>query len=103
MRRNLSIAVVLLFSFVFGTTVQAEDAAALYKAKCQGCHGATGKGDTYAGRMLGVPDFHQNSIAWASDAAWFKIIKLGKSKMPGHEKLSGEQIQDLVTFIRTLK
>lgn len=103
MRGKLSIAVVLLFSFVVVTSANAEDAAALYKAKCQSCHGANGKGDTYARVRLGAPDFHANSVAWASDAAWFKIIKFGKSKMPGHPALTDEQIQELITFVRTLK
>ena len=35
----------------------AEDAAALYKSKCQVCHGADGKGSP-AGQKMGVKDFH---------------------------------------------
>jgi hypothetical protein len=39
-----------------------------------------------------------------SDADLNTVIAKGKGKMPGYEgKLTGDQIQELVKFIRTLK
>jgi mono/diheme cytochrome c family protein len=80
-----------------------DDAAALYKAKCQVCHGADGKGSP-AGQKLGVKDFHSPEVAKLSDEELFKATKEGKGKMPKYDgKLTDDQIKALVKYIRTLK
>lgn len=82
----------------------AEDVAALYKAKCASCHGADGKGDTAVGKKLGVRDFQSPEVAKSSDAQLIEITVKGKNKMPGYEnKLTQDQIKDLIKFIRSLK
>ncbi len=82
----------------------AEDTAALYKSKCQACHGPDGKGDTAAGKKLGAKDFHSLEVAKMSDVELFDITKKGKDKMPGYDKkLTDDQIKDLIKYIRTLK
>jgi cytochrome c6 len=81
-----------------------DDAAALYKSKCQVCHGPDGKGDTAAGKKLGVKDFHAPEVAKMSDAELFDITKKGKEKMPSYDKkLTDDQIKDLIKYIRSLK
>ena len=81
-----------------------DDAAALYKSKCQICHGADGKGDTPMGQKLGVKDFHSPEVAKESDAELFDAIKKGKGKMSGYDgKLTDDQIKSLVKYIRSLK
>jgi len=81
----------------------ADDAAALYKSKCQMCHGADGKGSA-AGQKMGVRDFHSPEVAKQSDADMAKITNEGKGKMPKFEgKLTDDQIKDLVKYIRSLK
>lgn len=81
----------------------AEDAAALYKSKCQMCHGADGKGSP-AGQKMGARDFHSPEVAKETDADLIKITKEGKNKMPKFDgKLTDDQIKDLVKFIRSLK
>ena len=82
----------------------AQDAADLYKTKCQACHGADGKGDTPAGKKLGVKDFHSPEVAKMSDQELFAITKNGKDKMPPYDKkLTDEQIKELIKYIRSLK
>jgi mono/diheme cytochrome c family protein len=82
----------------------AQDAADLYKSKCQACHGADGKGDTPAGKKLGVKDFHSPDVAKMSDQELFAITKNGKDKMPPYDKkLTDEQIKELIKYIRSLK
>ena len=81
----------------------ADDAAALYKSKCQVCHGADGKG-TAAGQKMGVRDFHSPEVVKESDADLIKITKEGKNKMPKFDgKLTDDQIKELITYIRSLK
>jgi|SRR5215510_9053153 len=81
----------------------ADDAAALYKSKCQVCHGADGKG-TAAGQKMGTKDFHSPEVQKQSDADLIKVTKEGKGKMPKYEgKLTDDQIKDLIKFIRAFK
>ncbi len=81
----------------------ADDAEALYKLKCQMCHGADGKG-TAAGQKMGVHDFHSPEVAKQSDAEMIKITREGKGKMPKFDgKLTDDQIKQLVAYIRKLK
>jgi cytochrome c6 len=81
----------------------ADDAAALYKSKCQVCHGADGKG-TAAGQNMGARDFTSPEVAKQSDADMAKITKEGKGKMPKFEgKLTDDQIKGLIKYIHSLK
>lgn len=81
----------------------AEDAAALYKSKCQVCHGADGKG-TAAGQKMGAKDFQSPEVAKQTDAELIKVTKEGKGKMPKYDgKLTDDQIKQLVKYIRSLK
>ena len=81
----------------------ADDAAALYKSKCQVCHGADGKG-TAAGQKMGARDFNAPEVAKQSDADMAKITKEGKGKMPKFEgKLTDDQIKGLIKYIHSLK
>jgi mono/diheme cytochrome c family protein len=100
--RTAAIATAALF--LAGASGRAEDTAALYKAKCAACHGPDGKGNTAAGKKLGVRDFHAPEVAKMSDAELFDITKKGKEKMPAYDKkLTDDQIKDLVKYIRGLK
>jgi cytochrome c6 len=81
----------------------ADDAAALYKSKCQVCHGADGKGSA-AGQKMGAKDFQSPEVAKQSDADLAKITKEGKGKMPKYDgKLTDDQIKGLIKYIRSLK
>lgn len=104
MKLKLAIAAVFTLALSVTMIARAEDAAAVYKAKCQMCHGADGKGNTPMGPKLGVHDFHSPEAAKESDAVWFGITKKGKSKMPAYDgKLTDDQIKDLVKYCRSLK
>ena len=99
---RLALVVALLALGAAGAYAQ-DDAAALYKSKCQVCHGADGKGSA-AGLKLGVKDFHSPEVAKQSDDELFKATKEGKGKMPKYDgKLTDDQIKSLVKYIRTLK
>jgi len=103
--KNLTNAVltVLAFALVFSTWCLA-DGAGDYKAKCAGCHGADGKGDTSVGKMMKIRDLASADVQSQSDADLNGIITNGKGKMPKYDgKLTADQIKDLVKYIRTLK
>lgn len=76
----------------------------VYKANCAPCHGAAGDANTPAGKAFKVPSFRSDVVLKESDAGLLTIAKNGKGKMPAwHDKLSEEQLKDLIAFIRTLQ
>jgi len=94
--------VVLTVAFVLSTCFA--DAAADYKAKCATCHGPDGKGDTAMGKTMKVKDLGSAEVQKQSDADLTTIIEKGKKPMPGYEgKLTKEQIDGLVKYVRSLK
>jgi len=97
--------IVLALALTFSTSVFAADSGAdLYKTKCAMCHGPDGKGETAMGKRLGTKDLGSADVQKQSDGDLTTVITKGKGKMPAYEgKLTGDQIQELVKFIRTLK
>jgi len=94
---------VLAVAMVFSTYTFA-DGGADFKAKCAACHGATGAGDTTMGKNLKLRDLGSADVQKQSDDELTGIITKGKNKMPAYDgKLSGDQIKDVVKYIRTLK
>jgi len=82
----------------------AEDGPALYKAKCAGCHGATGAGDTSVGKSLKVAPLNGVDVQKKTDAEIEKVITGGKGKMPAIGKsFTPDQLKALVTVIRSFK
>jgi len=97
------ISAILLFT-VSVAFASAEPVAAVYKAKCALCHGAAGDGNTPAGKAFKVPSFSEEVVLKESDATLLEIEKSGKGKMPAwHDKLSDDQLKELVAFIHTLQ
>lgn len=75
---------------------------ALFLKKCKACHGIDGKGDTAYGQKIGVSDLTRTGLGAGGIR---KVIKSGVSgtKMRGYaSKLSDEEIENLVAFIRSL-
>jgi cytochrome c6 len=93
-----ALAVVLSLSL----PVSAQDASALFKSKCAGCHGADGTGSAM-GKKMGAHDFTTADVQGMSDAQLTDIISNGKNKMPKYASLKPEEVKGLVAYIRTLK
>jgi mono/diheme cytochrome c family protein len=81
--------------------------AQLYAQNCAICHGKTGKADGPAARSLkpSPRDFSTGEFKYTkNDAERLQFIKKGKGPMPAWEKtLTDAQINDIITFIHTLK
>jgi mono/diheme cytochrome c family protein len=98
----LVVAVAVLVMPSLARAADAPDAAAIYKAKCAMCHGADGKGQTTMGKNLHLKDFASDDVQKLKNEEMEKIITDGKGKMVAYKgKLSGAEIDALVTFIRT--
>jgi mono/diheme cytochrome c family protein len=101
--KTLFTMLIVLGFMVVARPAMADDTEALYKSKCQVCHGADGKGSP-VGQKLGVRDFHSPEVAKENDADLIKITKEGKGKMPKFDgKLTDDQIKSLIKYIRSLK
>ena len=80
----------------------ADDAAALYKTKCAGCHGADGKASAI-GKKMGARDLQDPEAKKATEAQWIEITTKGKNKMPAYDKkLTADQIKELVAYMKEL-
>jgi mono/diheme cytochrome c family protein len=95
----------IVFALAIGTAVAAVAAApSPYAAKCQMCHGATGLGDTPAGKAMGAQSFKSPEVIAETDAALFAVIKNGKGKMPPFNgKLTDAEIAASVASIRSFQ
>jgi cytochrome c6 len=105
MKSNLRIA--LLASLTISLAVPAiaqQTGEATYKAKCAMCHGADGTGNTPIGKNMKLRSFKSLEDIKAADAELAKQTKDGVGKMQGYAgKLTDAQIEDVVTYIRTLQ
>ena len=79
--------------------VAAGDAAATFKAKCSGCHGAEGKGV----ESMGTPNF--TDAKWQAgrkDALLIATINNGKGQMPGYKSsLNAADVKGMVAYVRS--
>jgi high-affinity iron transporter len=119
MRRSIQQAVIVfvlvaMAGILPGTAVaqgNAEAGKQLYQTYCSMCHGPDGKADTPIAKSLTpkprdhTDGAYMNSL---SNEHLFKVIKqggpaVGKAPiMPGQPDLKDAQIQDIITFVRSL-
>jgi len=87
------------------TNASARSAAELYTKHCASCHGKDGRAKTFKAKLNHARDL--TDPVWqdrASDERLFNTIMKGKEKMPGFsKKLSEQEIESLVSYVRGLK
>ena len=95
----------IMLSLLLGTAglAAAQDATqALYKSKCQICHGPDATGSV-PGKKLGVKDFQSPEVQKQPDSELLETARKGKNKMPAYDgKLTNAQLTDLIKFMRGL-
>ncbi|MDR3764322.1 MAG: cytochrome c [Acidobacteriota bacterium] len=90
-------AVALVAAMV--TPVFAADGAAIFKAKCAGCHGADGAKSIPA---MGVKPLNVPAVKGKSDAAIADIVLKGQGKMRP-QAVSPEEAKAVAAFVKSLK
>jgi len=111
MLKKLSVAILATSFLSFGVTAFAKgDAKAgkkVFEQNCASCHGAKGKGDGAAAAALNPKpaNFTLGKFKYGSgDADLAKTIKNGKGSMPPWGAvLSGKDVDNVISYIRTLK
>lgn len=101
-RFGMALAAAILFA---GVAAQAQSGGqAVYKAKCQSCHGAEGVPNPGIAKMMGVKPVTKESLKAHSAAQMIAITADGKAPhMPAFKgKLSDAQIKDSVDYFRSL-
>jgi cytochrome c6 len=79
------------------------EGATVFKSKCAGCHSADGSASGAAGKAMHIRDLASADVQKQSDAELTAIITNGKGSMPAYkDKLTGDQIKELVGFVRGL-
>ncbi len=85
--------------------ISAANAAQLYAKHCASCHGKDGRSKTIKGKLKHARNLTDSE--WqekVSDERIFNSIMNGKDKMPSFsKKLSQEQIESLVSYVRGLR
>ena len=114
---GLLIATALFIEMVAGPRLRIAESAggdaangkAVYAGKggCVNCHGAAGRGDGPAGKMLNPPpaDFTNQKSKAKKDAELLKIIQDGRTgtAMAAFKgQLSEQEIRDLLAYVRSL-
>lgn len=101
-------ACAVLVAFSLPTLARADESADVWRAKCKGCHGDDGKAKTKIGEKEKIADF--TTADWQkgrADGEIKRVIREGSeknSKMKAFgEKLTDQEIDGLVKYIRTLK
>jgi mono/diheme cytochrome c family protein len=89
---------VLMFSVFSGLAFAAEDGAAIYKAKCAGCHGATGEGKV-GPKLQGT----SMTAAQISDALTKGVAGKKAPHAKGINGLTPEQAAAVASYVLTLK
>lgn len=99
--RNVVVAM-LMVGLAGGMSFAQSSAEALYKSKCQMCHGEKGLADSPAGKSMKVKPATDPEVKKMTEAEMVGAVQNGMGKMqPYKDKLSDSQIKDLVAYFRT--
>ena len=104
MRAYISIGFTCLSLLLLSPSYAAEAAKTLFTNRCQGCHGADGKGNQTMAKALqaNIPDLTSKEVAKKTEKEVLELLSKGKGKMPPTAGLSEKELKDLVRYIKTL-
>ena len=98
-RALLILLVCSLLATSCGESAEGKFGADLFEVSCARCHGDTGEGSI--GPAIGTGE--SNAATGLSDEQIFGAIRVGPGSMPGFARLSDEQVESLVGFLRELQ
>ena len=81
----------------------AQDGAALYKSKCQTCHGAAGTPNPAMAKMMGIKPVSDPAMSGLSADQVAAAVKNGKGKMKPISGLSDAEVKAVSAYFKTLK
>jgi mono/diheme cytochrome c family protein len=104
MGKTSRFGIVLMVAAAFAGTISFAQTGgeAVYKAKCQSCHGAQGVPNPGIAKNMGVKPASDPAVKSMTAAQMITVTTAGKGKMPAFKgKLTDAQIKDSVDYFRT--
>jgi len=75
---------------------------AIYKQRCQSCHGPTGRADSGPGLVFKVKPITDPTVKKLTEAEMIGLVRDGKGKMqPFKDELTSSQIKASTDYLRT--
>jgi mono/diheme cytochrome c family protein len=83
----------------------ADEGKAVFDRACKSCHGADGAGNPTIAKMMKVeiPVLGSSAVQSLPDADLKAVVTKGKGKMKPVASVTGNQVDDVIAFVRTLK
>lgn len=115
MKFRTSSIVVLFFGFLMPAYPAAIPGKAAYDKSCGNCHGPEGKGDKMSDSFykVAIPRLNSKYVQGKSDVELKKIIvggvrkmgpvKMGAPSSPHSRKITPEEADEVIQYVRTLK
>ena len=100
LRSAVVLAVLVLLA---GTVSFAQSGEALYKSKCQSCHGATGTPNPGLAKLMGIKPTSDPEMQKLTLDQVEATVKNGKGKMHPVAGLTDAQIKEVAAYFKTLK
>jgi predicted CXXCH cytochrome family protein len=97
-----TVALAALFALA-GAVSLAQNGEAVYKSKCQSCHGAAGTPNPGLAKMLGIKPTSDPYMQKLTLDQVESAVKNGKGKMHPVTGLTDDQVKDVSAYFRTLK
>ena len=104
MRVHNLLAIALSLVVLSPISYAAESGKTVFTNRCQGCHGADGKGNQTMAKALqaNIPDITSKDIAKKPDAEILELFSKGKGKMPPVTGLGQNELKDLLSYVKSL-
>ena len=82
----------------------AEAGKTVYATRCQGCHGADGKGVAAMAKALqaAIPDLTSKEVRNKPDKELLAVISNGKGKMPPTAGVSEKELKEVLSYVKSL-
>ena len=99
-RSQATLAALVVFA---GVLSFADDGAAIYKAKCAMCHGATGTPNPAMAKAMGIKPVSDPAMKALSVEQISTAVKAGKGKMKPAAGISDADVKSVATYFKNLK
>jgi mono/diheme cytochrome c family protein len=115
MRLAMSIFTAVFLVLVLSAYAEETPGKAVFDQSCKNCHGVEGKGDKMADSFwkVRIPRLNSKYVQGKSDEELTRIITGGIRKMepvkvgapadPHRPKITPQQVEDVIRYVRTLK
>jgi mono/diheme cytochrome c family protein len=105
MKLSIGSSIILVALGAASAWAGANEGKAVYDRACKSCHGADGAGNPTIAKMMKVEmrALSSSEVQSLPDADLKAVITKGKGKMKSVASVTGNQVDDVVAFVRTLK